>query len=374
MSERTRFVGLDVHAATIAVAVADEDGSVTEQGTIANDPAAVRKLIGGLAAPDTRLKAAYEAGPTGYALHRRLTRSGITCVVVAPSLIPRRPGDRVKTDARDAVTLARLLRSGDLTAVWVPDEAHEALRNLVRARADAKTDETRARHRLSKFLLRQGLRPPAGVRAWTVKYETWLHHLEWIQPADQVVFDDYQATVRAATERVRRLETALMQQATSSPQVRFIAALQALHGIGFLSAVTIVAEVGDLRRFATARQLMAYAGLVPSEHSSGASRHRGQITKTGNGHLRHVLGEAAHHARHVPSPRTAAKQRHDGVPEPLVTLARRSHERLHQRYRHLAGRIGRPKALTAVARELAGFIWALEQLLDDVTVQEVASA
>ena len=365
MSERTRFVGLDAHAATIAVAVADADGSVTQHGTIVNEPAAVRKLVALLTVPGTRLQVAYEAGPTGYALHRQLTHLGVECRVVAPSLIPRRPGDRVKTDDRDAVTLARLLRSGDLTAVWVPDEAHEALRNLVRARADAKTDELRARHRLSKFLLRHGRRAPAGVRAWSAKHATWLNHLEWTQPADQVVFDDYRATVRAATERVRRLEAALQQQATSSSRVRAIAALQAFHGIGFLSAVTIVAEIGDVRRFATAPQLMAYAGLVPSEHSSGASRHRGHVTKTGNGHLRHVLGEAAHHARHAPSPRTAAKHRRDGVPEPIIELALRMHERLHLRYRHLAGRIGRPKALTAVSRELAGFIWALGQLLDD---------
>ena len=372
MSERTRFVGLDAHAATLAVAVADEDGSVTQHGTIVNDATAVRKLISQLAAPGARLKVAYEAGPTGYALHRQLTGLGIECMVVAPSLIPRRPGDRVKTDSRDAMALARLLRSGDLTAIWVPDEAHEALRNLVRARADAKADELRARHRLSKFLLRQGRRPPATVRMWSAKYETWLHRLEWVAAADQVVFDDYHATVRAATERVRRLDTALLQQATTSSQVRAIAALQTLHGIGFLSAVTIVAEIGDLRRFATAPQLMAYAGLVPSEHSSGASRHRGPITKTGNGHLRHVLGEAAHHARHAPSTRTAAKHRRDGVPEPIAELAGRSHDRLHRRYRQLAGRIGRPKALTAVARELAGFIWALGQLLDDVCLQEAA--
>ena len=218
MSQRTRFVGLDAHAATLAVAVADEDGSVTQHGTIVNEATVVRKLISQLAAPGVRLKVAYEAGPTGYALHRQLTRLGIECMVVAPSLIPRRPGDRVKTDARDAMTLARLLRSGDLTAVWVPDEAHEALRNLVRARADAKADELRARHRLSKFLLRHGPRPPATVRAWSAKYDTWLHHLEWTAAADQVVFDDYTATVRIATERVRRLETALLQHATISPR------------------------------------------------------------------------------------------------------------------------------------------------------------
>lgn len=347
---------------------------MTADGTIVNEPAAVRKLVMRLGGGGARLKVAYEAGPTGYALNRQLTRLGIECVVVAPSLIPRRPGDRVKTDTRDAAMLARLLRSGDLTAVWVPDEAHEAPRNLVRARADAKVDELRARHRLSKFLLRQGLRPPAGVRAWSAKHTTWQNHLEWAHAADQVVFDGYRTTVRAATERVRRLENALLQQASNSAQARVIAARQAFHGIGFLSAVTIVAEVGDRRRFATAPQLMAYAGLVPSEYSSGATRHRGHITKTGNGHLRHVLGEAAHHARHAPSTRTVAKQRRDGVPEPIVELARQTHERLHHRYRHLSGHIGRPKALTSVSLELAGFIWALGRLLDDGNVQEIASA
>jgi transposase len=363
MSERTRFVGLDAHAATIAVAVA-EDQSVEERGTIANEPLAVTRLVSRLREPGVRLVAAYEAGPTGYTLHRQLTALGVECMVVAPSLIPRRPGDRIKTDRRDAVKLARLLRSGDLTAVWVPDEEHEALRNLVRARADAKADELRARHRLSKFLLRQGMRTPTGVKPWSAKYEGWLHQVHFTPAPDQVVFDDYCAVVRAATERVRRLEAALLQQATTSPHVRTIAALQALHGIGFLSAVTIVAEVGDLRRFGGARQLMAYAGLVPSEHSSGGSQHRGRITKTGNAHLRHVLGEAAHHARLAPSARSAAQRRRDGLPPELAALAWRAHVRLHTRYRHLAGRIGRPKALTAVARELAGFVWAVGQFLD----------
>lgn len=369
MSERTRFIGLDAHAARIAVAVAD-DGPPEDLGSIPNEGTAVRRLVERLRTPGARLAAAYEAGPTGYALHRQLTALGVECIVVAPSLIPSRPGDRVKTDRRDALKLARLVRSGDLTAIWVPDEAHEALRNLVRSRADAKADQLRARHRLSKFLLRQGERPPATARAWSARYETWLNGVTFIQPANQVVFDDYRSTVRTASDRVRRLEAALLQHAVTSPQARVIAALQTLHGIGFLSAVTIVAEVGDLRRFANARQLMAYAGVVPSEHSSGASRHRGPITKTGNGHLRHVLGEAAHHARHAPSARTSARQRREGVPRPLVELASRAHERLHQRYRHLAGRIGRPKALTAVARELAGFVWALGQVLDGAELEK----
>jgi transposase len=372
MTERTRFIGLDAHAASIAVGVADE-GPPEDHGSIPNEPHAVRRLVERLRIPGVRLVAAYEAGPTGYALHRQLTRLGVECTVAAPSLIPTRPGDRIKTDRRDAVKLAQLLRSGDLTAVWVPDEAHEALRNLVRARGDAKVDELRARNRLSKFLLRQAMHSPLPIRTWSAKYEAWLNHVQCAQAADQVVFEDYRATVRAATERVRRLEVALMQQATTSPQLRTITALQTLHGIGFLSAVTIVAEVGDLRRFASARQLMAYAGVVPCEHSSGSAHHRGPITKAGNGHLRYVLGEAAQHARHAPSPRTSARQRVEGIPQPIVDLARRAHERLHLRYRHLAGRIGRPKALTAIARELAGFVWALGQLLD-APISEVATA
>lgn len=318
-----------------------------------------------MAAPATTLKVAYEAGPTGYALHRQLTDLGVECDVVAPSLIPRKPGDRVKTDRRDAVMLARLLRSGDLTPVWVPDEAHEALRNLVRSRGDAKADALRAKHRLSKFLLRQGVHPGVGVRAWSAKYDTWLNGLRFTHAADQVVFDDYRAVQRAADERVRRLETSLLQCAETSPHLRTIAAMQAFRGVKFLTAVTIVAEAGDLRRFASARQFMSYVGLVPSEHSSGASQHRGRITKTGNGHLRHVFGEAAHHARYVPAVKGAVKQRQDGLPKDVVDLAWRAQQRLHLRYRHLSGRLGRPKAITAVAREFAGFVWALGQLMEE---------
>lgn len=371
MRQRTRFLGLDVHKETVAVAVA-EDGPPEDCGTIPNDPSAVGKLMRRLGGPGVRLRVAYEAGPTGYAVHRQLTGMGIECLVVAPSLVPVRAGDRVKTDRRDALKLARLLRSGDLTAVWVPDEAHEALRDLVRGRADAKADQLRARHRLSKFLLRKGVRPPAGVRAWSARYESWLNGLRFAHQADQVVFEDYRAMVRAAGERVRRLEDALRECALDSAQVRVIAALQAFRGIGFLSAVTIVAESGDLRRFPTPRQFMAYAGLVPSEHSSGGSRHRGPITKTGNSLLRHVLGEAAHHARHAPSVGSALRQRQEGIPRPVVDIAWRAQQRLHARYRHLAGRIGSPRALTAVARELAAFVWSLGHELEEMEVTAAA--
>ena len=361
MEKGTRFVGLDVHKASIAVAVAGAFGDPEDHGLIPNDPGAIRKLVDRLGGSDLRLSVAYEAGPTGYALHRQLTALGIACIVVAPSLIPAKPGDRVKTDRRDAAKLARLLRSGDLTPVWIPDEAGEALRDLVRARDDAKADQLRARHRLSKFLLRRAVYPPAGVRAWSSAHDAWLERVTFAEPADQVVLDDYRSVVRAAAERVKRLDVALLRTAASGPQAELITALQAIRGIGFLSAVTIAAETGDLRRFASARQFMAYVGLVPSEWSSGERRHRGRITKTGNRLIRHVLGQAAHNARYRPNVSPGLQARQRLVPPHIVELDRRAQARLHRRYRTLVGRIGKNKTVIAVARELAGFVWAAGQ-------------
>ena len=360
--QRTRYVGLDVHSTSITAAVAEGDEPPTSFGSIANEPAAVRKLITRLGGPDIQLRVAYEAGPTGYALHRQLSAMGIECVVIAPSLIPVQPGVKVKTDRRDALKLARLLRSGDLTPIWVPDEAHEALRNLVRARADAKADSLRAKHRLSKFLLRQGRHAPVGRRAWSQTYFQWLRGLQFEQLADRVVFADYLAVVTSADERLKRLEAALRQCSAVASQAALIDALQGLRGIGFLSAVTIVAESGDLRRFATAPQFMAYAGVVPSESSSGNRQHRGRITKTGNALLRHVLGEAAHHARHAPHVSGSLKQRQAQLPQPIVDLSWRAQLRLHHRYRQLGARIGPYRTVTSIARELAGFVWAVGQL------------
>lgn len=357
----TRFVGLDVHKASIAVAVASSSGEPEDHGQIPNEPAAIRKLFERLGDPDTRLTVAYEAGPTGYALHRQLTAAGIECIVVAPSLVPVKPGERIKTDRRDAAKLARLLRSGDLTPVWVPDEAAEALRDLVRARDDAKADQLRARHRLSKFLLRRGVFPPAGVAAWSRAHDAWIEGLTMREPADQVVLNDYRDVALAAAERVKKLEAALHRLATLGPQAQLIAALQAIRGIGFVSAVTIAAEAGDLRRFPSARHFMAYVGLVPSEWSSGPTRHRGRITKTGNRLIRHVLGQAAHNARHRPSVSGSLRARQRIVPPGIVALDRCAQARLHRRYLNLVGRIGRNKTVVAVARELAGFVWAAGQ-------------
>lgn len=229
---RVRYIGLDVHKATIAVAIAEEEGSPSSYGTIVNDPDAVRKLMTQLGGKGVELRVAYEAGPTGYALHRQLRKMGIECIVVAPSLIPIRPGDKIKTDRRDALKLARLLRSGDLTAIWVPDQEHEALRNLVRGRADAKVDELRAKHRLSKFLLRLGVHPPVGMRNWSQRYFQWLRQVEFEHLADRIVFADYLAEVTAAGERIKRLEAALRQCAESNNQVALIARSRRSEALG----------------------------------------------------------------------------------------------------------------------------------------------
>lgn len=365
----TRCVGMDVHKETVAVAIADADQAPVLYGTIANDPGAIRKLIRQLG-QGRSLKVAYEAGPTGYCIQRQLSELGVECIVVAPSLIPRRAGDRVKTDQRDAITLARLLRSGDLTPVWIPGPEDEALRDLVRARFDAKADLLRARHRLSKFLLRQGIRPPAGTRAWSAKHRAWLGKLQFPMTANRVTFDDYRSVVATAEERVRRLELELRRCAPESRQAALVAALQTLRGVGFISAVTIAAEVGDMARFRNAPAFMAYTGLVASEHSSGQTRRQGGITHAGNSSIRHVLVQAAHNARRVPHRSWAQQQRQAGLPPDLVELGWRAQTRLHHRYRHLAARVGVPKAVVAVARELAGFVWAIGLRMN----QEVAAA
>jgi transposase len=279
--KKVRFLGLDVHAETIAVAVAETDGEVRSLGTIPNREESVRKLVKKLG-PAEQLRACYEAGPTGYILYWQLTGLGVKCEVVAPGLVPVKPGDRVKTDRRDATKLARSYRGGDLTAVWVPDEAHEALRDLVRAREAAKQDQLRARHRLSKFLLRQGRRAPAGVRPWTGKYMDWVREqVEFEQPAQEYVRLDYLHEVEHADERVGRLEEAIAEavKLVPEPMREVIRGLQALRGIAQISAVTIVSELGQISRFERARQLMGYSGMVASEHTTGKRVQRGGITR-----------------------------------------------------------------------------------------------
>ncbi len=357
----TRFVGLDVHAATITVAIAEPSGEIREMGTIPNDPEAIRKLMRRLGEREA-LRVCYEAGPCGYTLYWQLTRLGISCIVVAPTLVPVKPGDRVKTDRRDAKKLARSFRSGDLTPVWVPDAAHEALRDLVRAREAAKKDQRRARHRLQKFLLRHGHRPPAGTKAWTERYRRWLSTVRFDAPAQEATRVDYVAEVEHARDRVARLERALDEaiEATPADMRAVIDALQALRGIAKLAAATIVAEVGPLSRFDRPRQLMGYSGAVSSEDSSGPRVHRGAITKTGNAHLRRIVVEAAWSYRHRPAIGPTLRRRQAGQGEAIKAIAWKAQHRLHGRYRHLLARGKLPQqVVTAVARELLGFIWAI---------------
>jgi transposase len=361
MRQLTRFVGLDVHAETIAVAVAEADGEIRDLGTILNRPDAIRKLVRRLGPPDT-LKVCYEAGPCGYVLYWQLTEAGVHCDVVAPTLVPVKPGVRVKTDRRDARKLARSYRSGDLTAVWVPDASHEALRDLVRAREAAKRDQLRARHRLQKFLLRRGRRTPEGMKPWTGKHLVWLYGQSFDQAGQQAAYLDYVHEVDHARERIERLERAIDEALPTLPATmrQLIEGLQALRGVAQLTAVTIVAEVGSLSRFAHPRQLMGYSGAVPSEWSSGGKTARGKITKSGNAHLRRVLVEAAWAYRQRPSLGPTMRRRQTSLDPALREIGWKAQQRLCGRYRRLTAK-GKPKqhVVTAVGRELLGFIWAI---------------
>ena len=362
MREKLRFLGLDVHAETIAVAIAEPDGEVRSLGTIANREESVRKLIRKLG-PAEDLRACYEAGPTGFVIYWQLSQLGVECAVVAPSLVPKKPGDRVKTDRRDALKLARSHRSGDLTAVWVADGASEALRDLVRQREAAKQDQLRARHRLTKFLLRCGQRPPLGLKAWTERYMRWLAQVRYTQPAQEVTRLDCMNEVEHMAARVKRLEEAILEVVKLAPQPmqELIRGLQALRGVAHISAVTIASELGNITsRFESARKLMGYCGVFPSEDSSGKRIRRGGITKAGNAHLRRIVVESAWCYRHLPRVGEKLRKRHQGVPAEITEIAWKAQHRLHKRYMTMmnAGKDQR-KVMTAVARELLGFIWAI---------------
>jgi transposase len=350
-----------VHAETIAVAVAEGRDQVRSLGTIANRPEAVRRLVGKLGRPG-KLKVCYEAGPTGYALYWELTRLGIHCEVIAPSLVPSKAGERIKTDRRDAEKLARSYRSGDLTAVWVPDAQHEALRDLVRAREAAKQDQLRAKHRLGKYLLRYGQRPADGCRAWTAPWWQWVRALELPFADQNTTLLDYIMQVDHQAQRIELLDAAIDRAVAKAPaELRAIVdALQALRGVAKVTAVTLATEFGSFSRFERAGQVMSYTGVVPSEHSSGPRTRRSGITKTGNSHLRRVLVEAAWHYRHKPR---LCQRQHEllkGLDPKVAAIAWRAQERLHRRYWALSQK-SKPagKIVTALARELVGFVWAI---------------
>lgn len=363
MKEATRFVGLDVHAESIAVAVAEDgrDGEVRSLGKIPNRLESVRRLIQKLGGAK-RLRVCYEAGPTGFALYWQLTKLGVECTVIAPSLIPTKAGDRVKTDRRDAIKLARSFRAGELTSVWVPDPDHEALRDLVRAREAAKKDQLRARNRLSKFLLRLGARPPTTTKSWGSSHMEWIRALKFERVAQQATMVDYLSEVDHVAARIQRLEEAIDQAVQSAPPMlrEVIDALQALRGFAKLSATTIAIEVGCFTRFDAAKKLMAYVGSTPSEYSTGGSRRQGAITKMGNAHVRRVLFEVAWAYRHRPGLGKALRQRQRELPTEIREIGWKAQHRLHRRYSALAAR-GKPhcKVITAIGRELLGFVWAI---------------
>lgn len=371
------YMGLDVHAETIAVALAEADGGeVRSLGIIPNRPESVAKLVRKLGTPEA-IKACYEAGPCGYELYWQLVGLGLHCDVVAPTLIPVKTGDRVKTDRRDATKLARLYRSGELTPAWVPDKDHEALRDVVRAREAAKKDQLRARHRLSKFLLRKGLRPSSKLNAWTDKYMQWVKSLTMPLPAEEAVRLDYVSEVDHAAARVERLGRAIDEAVKTAPKAiqTVVQALQAFRGLARLSAATIAAEAGSLTRFGSAKQLMGYGGIVSSENSSGERTRRGAITKAGNAHLRRIVVEAAWAYRHKPSLSKTLRERQKDVAPEICEVAWKAQHRLHKRYMALLMKgKNKQQVVVAVGRELLGFIWDVGRRVEAAQQQSARPA
>jgi len=355
------FVGFDTSKLRNAVAIAD--GGRTDEvrflGEIDNTEAATAKLVKKLAAKYQRVTFCYEAGPTGYGLYRQIKGLGHECIVAAPSLIPKRPGDKVKTNRRDAMSLAKLLRGGDLSAVWVPDRHHEATRDLVRTREAAMLDLRCKRQRASAFLLRQG-RPYAGRSPWTKAHMSWLASQTFDYPEQRIAFEEMMLAIRQAQERLERLEQAIRAAVPDWSLAEAATALMAMRGIDLIAATTFLTEIGDLSRFRTPQELMAYLGLVPSEASTGNTIKRGPITKAGNRRARRMLVECAWSYQHPPRVGRVKQQKVDAAAPAVREIAWKAQCRLYRRYRALIRR-GKLKtvAITAVARELAGFIWAV---------------
>jgi len=360
MHEPTTFVGMDVHKQDIAVAMLVEGQPGPVQWQVANEPAAVRRLGQKLRREGgASVHCVYEAGPCGYALQRQLQQLGLTCDVVAPSMIPIRPGERIKTDRRDARKLAELARGQLLTVVRPPTEDEEAVRDLCRGRDDARLDLMRARHRLGKFLLRRGRVFGTGSRAWSQAHRWWLGTQVFERTAERVMFEDYLLAVEQTSARRRSLELHLEDIAREPRYVEAVGWLRCFRGIDTITAITLIAELHDFRRFRSPSQLMAYLGLVPSEYSSGPRQQRGGITRTGNRHVRRLLIEAAWHYRHKPHVSEKLAQRRHGQPVTMIALADRAQLRLCRRYRRMERRGKHPtKIVTAVARELVGYLWA----------------
>jgi transposase len=358
MLKSITIVAFDQHAATTVAAVLLPGHRTPALHALTSDTATMLRFVERLRRQGP-LHCCYEAGPCGFELQRALVSHQIPCDVIAPALIPRRPGDRIKTDRRDAGQLAILYRAGALTSIHIPTELEEAARDLLRCREDIRADLLRARHRLSKFLLRHGRRFTGTKKAWSKRHHDWLRGQTWPLPALDQTHAAYRRTVDEAIARLDTVEHDLRALLDLEPLRARVERLRCFRGISDLTALTIAAELGDPRRFPTAPSTMAYVGLVPSEHSSGAKRAHGAITKTGNAHLRRVLVEAAWHYRHRPFVGAALRRRQLGAPPTVIAQAWTAQQRLHRRYHRFAAR-GKPNQLTitAVARELTGFVWA----------------
>jgi transposase len=357
----TLYIGMDVHKEAIAVAyiAKEHDAEVVYLGTIGTRHVDIDHLIRKLQSKATHLVFVYEAGPCGYWLYRYLTKKGYVCWVVAPSLIPKKAGDRVKTDRRDAVQLARLMRSGDLTPVYVPQVEDEAIRDLTRAREDTICDLKAAKFRLKAFLLRHDIRY-TGRATWSPAHLRWLSEVVFPTPAQQIVFQEYVRAVNEHTERLQRLEQELHEQVTSWRLQPVVAALQALRGVQFTVAVTTLAELGDLTRFDTPRQLMKFLGLIPSEYSSGERRRQGSITKAGNTHARRAIVEGAWAYQYPAKVSRHLQLRLETQPKAIPDISWKAQVRLCKRYRKLLARGKHAnQVVVAIARELVGFMWAI---------------
>jgi transposase len=367
------FVAFDTSKLRNAVAIAEvgRGGEVRFLGEIENSEAATAKLVRKLERQYQRLTFCYEAGPTGYGLHRQITELGHECIVAAPSLIPKRPGDRVKTNRRDGVSLAKLLRAGELTAVWVPDRGHEAMRDLTRARETAMLDLRGKRQQISSLLLRQGRHYQEGRKPWTKIHKAWLMRQKFDHPERRLVFEEMMLAMRQAEERLVRLEQAIRVAVPEWSLAEAVIGLMAMRGIDLISAASFLAEMGDLSRFPTPSELMANLGMVPSERSSGERIKRGPITKAGNRRARRLLVECAWAYRHPPRVGVTKQAKVAAAPRAVGEIAWKAQHRLYGRYRTLIRR-GKLKnvAITAVARELAGFIWAVSR---EITVAGAAA-
>ena len=361
MEKVTTWAGLDVHAERIVIATLEGQAGRPAVWDIPNDPKVIRRTFQRLAKEAYELRCCYEAGPCGFELHRQLTAMGITCEVVAPSLIPVRVGDRVKTDRRDAEKLGRLFRAGELTAITVPSAEQEAVRDLVRARDDVRKDLTAARNRLGKFLIRHGRIFREGKNKWTLRFWAWLTKQAFERECERLTFEHYVAEVQHLLDRRAALDREIERISKTVPYAEPVKKLLCLRGISTLSALALLAEIGDFRRFASPRQFMAYVGLVPREYSSGGSQKRGGITKTGNEHVRRLFVEAAWaYRRQLAHGSPRLKRAFEGQPAGVVEYAKKAQRRLHGRYTRLVSR-GKPSqvAVIAVARELCAFSWGL---------------